>query len=199
VNSSKNILFWPGRGKDLNILSHFISTFREKGYDVVIFPFGYDVGNIPFFNNSDWCEWLKKNTFDWWIGISLGASLAYTMATLVNEQQTLMRITAINPFLSRKKLSEEKGFSLQGQWNFSPISCDLEIQNIDVVVSLYDEKIPIYHGISLLNNTVSPNKKLVFVNDSHQIPNNTAQIELANNLLEEANCVKNHYCFLYKS
>jgi hypothetical protein len=174
-----------------------MANFREKGCDSTVVPFDYDAGVMPFCKNSDWCNWLEENTFEWWVGISLGASLAYTMAAIVNEKRSPVRITAINPFSSREKLSEEKDFSLQGQWNFSPISYDLKVHSIDMVISLYDEKIPIYHGISLLNHTVSSNKNLLFVNDSHQIPNNMAQAELAKILLKEVDCVGNHYCFIY--
>jgi esterase/lipase len=198
VSSSTKILFWPGLGKDLTILSCFLANFREKGYDITVVPFEYDFDIMPFYKNSDWCDWLEENAFDWWIGISLGASLSYTMATFVNEKRSPIRITAINPFSSREILSKEKSFSLQGQWNFSPISYDLKIQSIDAVVSLYDEKIPMYHGISLLNHTISPKKNLIFVNDSHQIQNDTAQSELVSNLLEEVDCGRNHYCFIYK-
>lgn len=197
----KKLLFWPGRGKQLNILIDFIAMIK-KSHDVCIFPFEYDTGEIPFYHNAQWCKWLLNNRFDWWCGISLGASLSYVMSSLcigaIPE-----RLTMINPFNSRGILAKEKNFSLENQWDFSLSDYMVEVNNIDMVLSVYDEKIPIYHGVSILNKTTANSKVLYFVNDNHRIENQEAQIELARLLTEEDRYDRtqdsySHYCYVYK-
>jgi hypothetical protein len=197
MTTNKDILFWPGRGQNPNILSHLLSFFRQNGYCVVSIPFDYDSGEVPFKKDSDWCKWLQSNKYNWWIGISLGASLAYTMLSLSEETIQPKRITLINPFSSRKQLSIEKKFSLENQWDFSPTEYELVVNSIDMVISLFDEKIPIYHGISLLNHTRSQHKKLIFIHDYHEVKDSTAQTELAKILFGE-HCESNDCCYIYK-
>jgi len=197
------ILFWPGRGKDPNVLAYFLSLLKAQGYNVITIPFEYDTGISPLSFDSEWKEWCTKNDFSWWIGISLGASLAYTFASLL-ETRKPKRLTLINPFMSREILAKEKGFSLKEQWNFSPIEFDLRLKQIDIVTSVMDEKIPMYHSIQLLNKTISNRKNIIFIDDTHQISNVAAQKELAEllidnkNIKKEPGCGKTYYCNIYQ-
>jgi hypothetical protein len=199
-----SILFWPGRGKSPDVLTRFLSVLNTNAYTIVTIPFEYDTGIPPFTAHSEWETWCAENNFSWWIGISLGASLAYTFASLLNEANRPERLTLINPFASREILAKEKKFSINDQWNFSPIHYDLNLRKIDMVVSVFDKKIPIYHGISLLNKVVSSRKNLIFVDDNHQIQNEAAQKELAELLIvgkntkREGNCGKTYYCNVYQ-
>jgi hypothetical protein len=191
-------------GKSPDTLVHFLSLLNTNAYTVVPVPFEYDTGIPPFATNSEWGMWCAENNFSWWIGISLGASLAYTFASLLNEIKRPKRLTLINPFASRETLAKEKTFSINGQWNFSPIAYALNLKKIDMVISVFDEKIPIYHGVSLLNKAVSDRKSLIFVDDNHQIQNEAAQKELAELLISGEsvkkgdNCGKTCYCNVYQ-
>ena len=197
----KKMLFWPGRGKSLSVLCDFLAVLKTV-YDICVFPFEYDVREVPFHHKSCWYSWIKENKFDWWCGLSLGASLSYAMASLCSEN-TPTRITLINPFYSREKLSEEKGFSLKNQWNFHLSDCQVNINYFDMVLSVYDRKIPIYHGINILNMTRADIKRIIFVEDSHCIDNQNNQIELAHILLgdnddEKFNNKFSKHCHVYK-
>jgi hypothetical protein len=199
----RSILFWPGREKDPRVLSHFLSVLNNNDCSIATIPFEYDIGIPPFNTNSEWQTWFLENNFTWWIGISLGASLAYTLASLLNETQKPERLTLINPFASREILAKEKGFSISGQWNFSPIDYDLNMKYIEMVISVFDKRIPIYHGVSLLNKVTSSGKRLIFINDNHQIQNNKVQKELAELLLTDRDtkgnyCERPHYCNIYQ-
>jgi hypothetical protein len=180
------ILYWPGRGKSPDVLSSFLSALRDDSVSVDIFPFEYDTGQPPFRKDSAWSSWIGSNPRDWWIGISLGASLAYMMAALLEINMRPKRLTLINPFQSRKILSVEKNFSLQNQWDFSPISHNLIIEEVDMVISVNDEKIPAYHGIKLLDNIICDKKNLILIEAGHCIDNHSAQEILASVLLEGA-------------
>ena len=193
------MLFWPGRGKSAKILQRFLA-FISAFYDISIFPFDYDTGGNPFYSESSWSQWIKNNHFDWWCGISLGASLSYVMASLSSKPS---RITMINPFQSRSILAEEKGFSIENQWDFSLSNYTINVENLDMVLSIYDEKIPIYHGITILNKAQAKFKRLIFIEDTHCIECSENQIELANLLkkVEDGGRFDDRFlkhCYIYK-
>ena len=196
----KKILFWPGRGKSSLILKFFLKKLKSN-FNITIFPFEYDVGDYPFHSKSNWCNWLNKNYFDWWCGISLGASFLLKIVSSCTIN-TPNRMTLINPFYSRIKLAHEKDFSLNGQWNIELNNFTVQYQEVDMVVSMYDEKIPIYHGLHLLNQLKANDKRLVLIEASHQINNEVVQIELAE-ILQKFDG-KNYdapnfkYCYIYK-
>ena len=189
----KKILYWPGRGQDIEILKVLRNELSKK-YIIEVVDFKYDVGEL---NPNIWK--ILKNKFDWWIGISLGASLLYYTYNFIEERSRPTRLTIINPFSSRKKLSEEKKFDLSQQWNFSPKQQQIKVDKIELISSVYDSKIPIYHGIELINSTNSKDKKIMFVNSNHTIDNVNAQIELSKILLnEEIKDERFNYCYIYK-
>lgn len=195
----KKILFWAGRGQDLKILENFRKQLIKSGFQIDYINIRYDEGELL---PNKWKQVLYNDS-DWWIGISLGAALVYYSANFA-EGYKPKRITLINPFSSRKILSEEKGFDLSNQWLFSPKDCTLKIDNMDVVLSTYDTKIPMYHGIELLNKTICNNKKIVFVDSNHTIDDINAQIELADILIENESLnggndnERYNYCNIYK-
>ncbi len=194
---NNKILYWPGMGQNLEILKYFRNKLISKGYEIDTITFKYDYDKL---NPKNWNE-IEENQADWWIGISLGASLLYYSYNFVKESNKPLRISIINPFSSRKKLSIEKGFDLSKQWDFSPKSMKCIINEIDLISSLYDSKIPMYHGIELLNNTVSKNKNLIFVEEKHTITSIDVQKELANVLLDINGgkvSEKYNYCNIYK-
>jgi len=111
------------------------------------------------------------------------------------------RLTLINPFASRKQLAEERGFSLNGQWDFAPLESGPAISIAEIVISVFDEKIPLQHGIRLLNKIEADKKRVIFVDDNHQIQKSAAQEELAELLLscsKETYSGSTHYCHIYQ-
>ena len=194
---NKKILYWAGMGQDLEILKYFRSELAHNGYEITPVTIKYDYGKL---NPNSW-NIIKNNSADWWIGISLGASLLYYSYDFVVNINKPSRITIINPFSSREKLSKERNFDLSKQWNFTPKNAKCDVEEIDLVSSLYDIKIPMYHGIELLNNAVSKCKNLIFVSEGHTITDINVQKELANVLLNinrEKNNEKYNYCNIYK-
>lgn len=189
----KKILYWPGMGQSIDILKKFKEEL-SKGNNLDIIDFKYDVNElIP----NHWN--ILKKQYDWWVGISLGASLLYYSYNFVEIDKRPERLIIINPFSSREVLSKEKGFDLSKQWNFSPKEQRIDVGEIDLVTSIYDDKIPSYHGVELLNNAKSKNKKIIFVKSGHAIEDEDAQIELANLLLnKERKNERFNYCNLYK-
>lgn len=152
----QRLLFWQGRGKPADVMADFLARL-SLSYEVVLFPLTYDSGDVPFSRDSYWFGWLSKQHFDWWCGISLGASLLYAMSSF--KEIAPERISLINPFYSRMVLSQEKGFSLEHQWNFDLAQYQPAAKQLDLVLSLYDTKIPMHHGIELLNHTLVASQK----------------------------------------
>ena len=193
------ILYWPGRGQDLHILKEFRDTLTKQGYILDNINIMYDAGELK---PNSW-EQVKNNTSDWWIGISLGASLLYYSIQFMKNNKP-NRITLINPFCSREILSKEKKFSLNNQWNFTPINKKVRINYLDMILSVNDEKIPLYHGIKILNNTVCENKQIIFVDETHVISDKYAQSEMAEILNKEKlfnrgdENERHNYCHIYK-
>lgn len=193
------ILYWPGRGQDLEILKDFRSTLEEKGFQLDFIDIKYDEGIL---SPNTWKQ-VVQNDAIWWIGISLGASLLYYSMKYTNRNKP-NRITLINPFSSREVLSKEKNFNLENQWNFAPIDYAEKVNNLDLVLSINDTRIPMYHGVKILNNTICDNKQIIFINESHTIDNKNAQIELAralesNNILNRGGKNEGYnYCNFYK-
>lgn len=195
----RKILYWPGRGQCLDILSNFRKELEEKGFEFEYINIQYDKSTL---NPTNWKQ-VKQNDAEWWIGISLGASLAYYSMKFAGENKA-KRITLINPFSSREVLSKERNFDLSNSWNFAPIDCKGEIDSLDMVLSINDSKIPMYHGIKLLNNTICKDKNIIFVNENHTIDNPKAQIELARVLMNHNKLGRDkygmyNYCNVYKS
>ena len=129
----------------------------------------------------------------------MGASLLYYSYEFVQEKIRPKRITIINPFSSRKILAKERNFSLDKQWDFSPINSKMKVNTIDLVRSIQDDKIPSHHGFELLNNAIANEKNLILINESHTIDNYNAQVELAKLLInKESRSEQYYYCNIFK-
>jgi len=169
----KNILYAPGMGQDYRILQEFRNELETMGYTFSYIDFLYDEGS---FNPKSY-DCIINNTSEWWIGISLGASVLYYMYNFAKNKPE--RITIINPFSDRRVLANEKGFDISTQWDFSPKSIDISVKHIDLVTSVYDQSISMYHGIELINKADADTKNIIYVDADHQINSIKAQIELA--------------------
>lgn len=195
---NNKILYWPGRDQNLDILKNFRKELQNQGFELEYIDIKYDEGTL---NPSSWKQ-VIENEADWWIGISLGASLLYYCLKIAGNKKP-ERVTLINPFYSREVLSKEKNFNLEKQWNFAPIEFKEKVNKLDMVLSINDTKIPMYHGAMLLNNAICDNKKIIFVNGNHTVDNDNAQLELAR-ALENMNSdrgdkdERNNYCNIYK-
>lgn len=189
----QHILYAPGRGYDLSVLNVFRNELSKRGYIIHLLPTAYDEG---YFNQTDLLNRIPIEC-TWWIGISLGASVLWTLSSLVESRS--IRLTVINPFADRERLSREKGFNLRGQWNFKPIDYQSVAEHIDVVVSIYDEAIGARHSLELLSSAQPEVKKLILVKSDHQINNLEAQIELVKLLThtEEDSHADGKYCDIY--
>lgn len=203
---NNKILYWPGRGQNLEVLKYFRNELLQNGFLIDVIDIEYDNSEL---NPLNWNK-VKENDCSWWIGISLGASLLYHALSYIDDLYKPTRITLINPFYSRKKLSDEKGFDLRGQWEFSPIENTINVRQIELVSSVFDKKVPMYHGIKLLNKTISNDKKIIFIDAEHTINLKEAQNELAKvlcdiNIIEKKekgkiiNEKRYNYCNIYKS
>jgi hypothetical protein len=187
------ILYWPGMGQKDEILKNLKDTLAEE-HDLDTIDFEYDTGIL---NPENWT--ILKKKYDWWIGISLGASLLYYTYNFISEDLRPQRLTIINPFSSREVLSKEKEFDISNQWNFTPKSQNIIVNRIELIASVYDSKISPYHGIELINKASSQNKKIIFVNSDHTIGEIEAQYELSKVLLNEENENERFdYCYIYK-
>lgn len=193
------ILFWPGIGKDLSVLSEFVDKLKLEGYEIDYFQEEYDLGKL---DPGKW-EQVLNNDSDWWIGISLGASLLYYAYSYVPKEKRPSRITLINPFYSRTVLSSEKGFDITKYWNFDPMDMKNFIEHCELIVSIFDKNISPYHSLKLSSSINSDNNYLLLINSDHTLKLNNIQKKIASILIsydrggykieKENNC-----CNIYK-
>lgn len=185
------VLYWPGRGQNLDILSALRRSLEARGAEIECVSFRYDCGPLSPWT---WTE-VRDNHAEWWIGLSLGASLAcYSLPFATRRPK---RLTLINPFFSREQLSFEKHFSLDGQWKFS-LSGNNEPVDLDLVVSMNDDKIPLHHSSDILKHNSFNSVSLITVDSNHTIDDRLAQRELASVLLGR-NHGKSRYSYFFDS
>ena len=191
-----SILYAPGRGNDMSVLSDFREELFRSGKSLRTIPFLYDKGS---FNPRKLLS-LVPSHYPWWIGISLGASLLWMLASYSDCACRPQRLTLINPFADRARLSSERGFSLEGQWNFAPINHKLCLQHIDIVLSVHDEAISAAHGLELLMAVKACVKELIIIDGDHRITNTATQRELARLLIREKvnRNDDNQHCHIYQ-
>jgi hypothetical protein len=184
--SSRRILYWPGMGRSPLELFDFYRRMEDNGYSIDIMPYEYDVGEKPHNPESciyQWAENLSETDADWWIGLSLGASVAYLVASAISAESIPKRITLINPFADRAQLAWEKNFSLVGQWLLSPVNHNLYVPIVDIVLSLNDDRIPTEHGKQLLPMITATELRVIMLNADHAVSGYSAQLYLADILL----------------
>ena len=192
--TNKNILYWPGFSRAEDELSYFQTEFRNKDFEITKFPQNYDYGVI---NPTEWINLINWN-FDWWIGMSLGASVMIYSLKYLPKYFFPKRITIINPFYSRSELAKENGFNMENQMDFQ---LDFKIEGpetVELISSTDDEKIKMNHGIKVINNFEKSKKSIIFVSDNHRIGTPVAQKELAKLLISERLVNEEYkYCNIY--
>ncbi len=172
----QRILYAPGRGRDLSVLAGFRKELAACGHDLAIVPFAYDTGN---FAPELLAETLPGGC-PWWTGISLGAALLWTLAAEKGSGPGCpRRLTLINPFADRERLSRERGFSLEGQWRFRPLDSAPAPEILEVVIALGDQAISPVHGLELLAASRARIRRLITVQADHQISDLRVQRSLA--------------------
>jgi len=181
------VLYWPGIRRDSKELSVFFEQLTCNGYEVQIVPPLYDVGMPPEFAENAIKCWLHdsaNNKSNWWVGLSLGASIAHVVAATIHQSLCPQRLTLINPFSDRVELSHEKGFSLQGQWCFVPHQFRNDFSCADIVLSKDDQHVSNHHGRRMLSCYASNNVRLLELSGvSHDLADGQKQSELVDALL----------------
>lgn len=187
--SNESILYWQGRSRNHLELSEFHQVLRNHGFKKGVMPIEYDIGPPPNEPDSKIYKWIHyqstSHCSSWWIGISLGASIAYVLASSAKKDLLPRRITLINPFSNRIQLAREKGFSLNQQWPLMPINFPLQVPYVDIILSKNDDKIPNVHGQSLIPMILAERICLVFIDADHTISDRKTQAEIANFLLND--------------
>ena len=173
LSENRHILYAPGRGCDLSVLTDFRKELALRGFVLHLLPFSCDEGE---FRAAELMAKIPPEC-SWWIGISLGASVLWQLSALPDAMP--QRLTVINPFADRERLAKEKGFSLRGQWIFKPLDYCPRAGHIDVVISLHDQSIGAHHGLELLSAAQPAVKNLIIVKADHQINDSAAQRQLA--------------------
>lgn len=182
----ESILYWPGRGQNPEELSDCLNIFKTNGYFVDVLPYAYDLGDNPVNPESHIYQWAHAKTqggSKWWIGLSLGASIAHIVASILPLTSIPNRITLINPFANRAQLAQEKKFSLKGQWPLKPEDFRSSVPTVDLVVSIDDKKIPVEHANKLMMLFDGENRRFIELDADHAITCRSTQIELSDILL----------------
>ncbi|MBV5330138.1 MAG: hypothetical protein JZU65_21340 [Chlorobium sp.] len=185
-DSSGGILYWPGRGQNPAELVHSLNVFKRNGYSVEVMPHAYDLGEKPEKSDSCIYQWALDRTKaggNWWIGLSLGASVAHVVASVLPITSIPNRISLINPFANRTRLAQEKNFSLNGQWLLNPEDYRLHVTSVDLVISINDERIPGQHGRSLIPMFDTIKRYVIEIDADHSITCQSTQLELSAVLL----------------
>ena len=188
------IMYWPGFARKDDELLYLLSEVKKRGLDVTKFPYNYDYGNIIPHEWNTLVEW----DFDWWLGISLGASvMVYSLRFLPIEYYP-KRITIINPFYSRSELAKKNGFDMSNQMDFKLDQIVKNIDKIELVSSLYDEKIRMNDGVRVVCNFEATNRSIIFVKSNHGIDDSYVQTELAHILIPNKDYNEKYkYCDIY--
>lgn len=181
-----NILYWPGMRSIPEELCFLKKRIKENGnFKIITMPEKYDFGPLPYKADTPISSFIEHQTYShWWIGLSLGASVAYIISSLASKNKKPKRLTLINMFHNRKELSIQKKFSLDSQWDLRPINYKIAKDiKIDLVISEYDKKINPIFGLKMLNRLTSNNVNLFKIKTDHVLSSKTLQEELANKLI----------------
>lgn len=168
-----------------NINNHKTSVLKSR----------YDLGSMPPCKESPVINEIETGKmYKWWIGLSLGAAVAYVSACAVSLNKRPSRLTLINTFHNRLELSKEMKFSIDNQWPLIPqdFTLDHNIQ-IDLVISDEDKKIPSKYGLMMLNQMSNNNVNIIKIKSDHQISSPVYQVKLAEVLLSIFYPLKHYY------
>ncbi len=177
-----NILFFPGiHRRDDELKTFFTLAKRYKHISYSVYPLPYDTGNLTI---KPFEEWLNSNQTipSWWIGLSLGACLAWYSASTIQEDLLPKRLTIVNPFSNRRALAQLRGFSMDNQWDLNLENANIPASvNVSAIISLHDAKIPLCCKRALLNKM--PIRSQFFIDADHSLSENFAQHSMFNYLL----------------
>ena len=178
------VLYFPGIHRLPNELEHFFLLLKEKtGASIYISPIQYDTGIFTLTPFYDWLNSIPRP--DWWIGLSLGASLAWMAAAECPEMLRPARLTLLNPFANRKILAETAGFSMSNQWDLVPEQVEVPPGiKTDAVISRQDSKIPWECKRNLIHKI--PKGQVSLIDTDHAFSSEQEQILLFKTLLHNA-------------
>ena len=163
------ILYFPGIHRLPEELRDFFELLQaHTGRQVHTCPVPYDTGE---FTSRPFEQWLRQfsDSQPWWVGLSLGASVAWLLAASVPESLRPQRLILVNPFADRCKLAQTMGFSMRNQWDLSPEQTALPASmDVDLVISLLDTKIPLSHKQNLLPQ-LPPTGRVHFLRADHAL------------------------------
>ncbi len=180
-------MYWPGIHRLPEELNQCFAELQKIGFRVTWMNVPYDKGLTPDQPSSQIQYYImnqKSAVFSWWIGLSLGASVAYIVAATIPVQYQPKRLTLINAFADREKLAQEKGFSLNGQWVIFPSKYTLPSSvEVDFIISKQDDKIPKSQSNSLREVLISNQVRIIELDTDHAINNIEQQQILAKQLV----------------
>lgn len=182
TSGEAEILYFPGIRRLPDELAFTFSRLASAGFRVWTLPVPYDVGKD--FSPVPFAEYLRScgMNFQWWAGLSLGASVSWVLAAHLPEELLPKRLTLINPFSDRRKLAEIRGFSLEGQWPIVPEQYDLPPRIFaEMVLSENDEKIPEQCRTGLCRKL--PREAVFRMKGDHAFTESETQFHLAERLL----------------
>lgn len=189
------ILFWPGIHRKQDELLYLRNILSELNNNQVnIMQSKYDLGSMPSSKESVFINEIEREpTYKWWIGLSLGAAVAYVSACTVSLDKRPSRLTLINTFHDRLKLSKRMKFSMDKQWPLIPQNSALDSNiHVDLVISDEDKKMPPEFGLKMLESLSTNNVKLIKIKADHQISSPEYQVKLATVLLADSS-TQYHY------
>lgn len=189
VSADRNLLYWPGMRRRQSDLAVLLEGIQNSGWAISTVVTPYDTGPPP---SSPLSTMLTDTAVvsgcSWWLGLSLGASVAFAVLPQVSPKRQPNRLTMINPFMDRQLLAQQRGFDMSSQWRIS-----LNVQllpprlQLDIVVSDDDDRVPPNHGVSLhreAGTVLCSKPNLIRVPGSHVLEGNDLQRRLASELLD---------------
>ncbi len=187
TKSLNSILFWPGIRWSETDLRNLFGALRTAKFTINRAEVTYDSGAPPQDAGSGVQKWIgdaRHEVPKWWIGLSLGASVAHIAACTVPDRFKPNRLTLINPFANREELSKEAGFDMKEQWQINPIefNCPSGI-HVDLVISRFDNRISPEHSRRLRACFSGADVKTIELDADHRISDEEQQHLLAESLL----------------
>ena len=176
--SDAKILFFPGIHRLEDELKYFFTLTKQRHISHSIYPLPYDEGIL---SSKPFEEWLNKNQAvpSWWIGLSLGASLAWYFAATIQKDFQPQYLTLVNPFSNRRELAQLKGFSMDNQWDLNLENVNIPSSvNVSAVISVNDAKIPLCCKQQLLDKI--PKSSQYFIDADHSLSDASAQRSMFN-------------------
>jgi hypothetical protein len=102
------LLYWPGRRRRPDELSTLLHRLLASGWQPTRIELVYDMGppppdpGFPLPREIDDSHTQSRR---WWLGLNLGAAVAFILSSHVKPGQRPQRLTLINPFADRGRLA----------------------------------------------------------------------------------------------